>query len=396
MLINYSIKMKGIKTIFGILAIASLFTFSANAQENGNRDENGKVVKGSYATNRGRDNWFIGIGAGVNSFNTKGASSNFPGGIAAEAFLGKWFTPSVGARLGYKGINNSFDKKYLEASAPAEAYKWNQHFVHGDLMWNISNAISGYKETRFWDIIPYAELGVMLNQPAKQNDLEFASGFGILNDFRLGKHVDLYIDLSCAVARNAAFFDKSNFKFAFLPTATAGLIFNLGRSNFDRVSSLMPVIVPVPFTTDQYNALKNRVAELEKENAALKNEIEALKNQVPDTVYVGAENNVVASPATLYFDCGSAKLSERELAHLDFFIDNVLSKTDNPYTVTGSADKATGSAKRNMQLSQQRADFVKNYLVKKGIDAARLTVKAEGDTNQRFAKNVLNRVVVIE
>jgi len=224
--------MKGIKTIFGILAIASLFTFSANAQENGNRDENGKVVKGSYATNRGRDNWFIGIGAGVNSFNTKGASSNFPGGIAAEAFLGKWFTPSVGARLGYRGINNSFDKKYLEASAPAEAYKWNQHFVHGDLMWNISNAISGYKETRFWDIIPYAELGVMLNQPAKQNDLEFASGFGILNDFRLGKHVDLYIDLSCAVARNAAFFDKSNFKFAFLPTATAGLIFNLGRSNF--------------------------------------------------------------------------------------------------------------------------------------------------------------------
>ena len=39
--------MKGIKAIFGALAVAGLlsFSFSANAQENGNRDENGKAVK---------------------------------------------------------------------------------------------------------------------------------------------------------------------------------------------------------------------------------------------------------------------------------------------------------------------------------------------------------------
>jgi hypothetical protein len=387
--------MKGLKTIFGALAIASLFAFSANAQENGNRDENGKVVKGSYATNRGRDNWFIGVGAGINTFTTKGLLPTIPGGIAAEGFVGKWFTPSVGARIGYRGFQNSFDVRALLPTAPKGGNKWNQHFVHADVMWNISNAISGYKETRFWDIIPYAEFGVLIDQPAKTQDLEFASGLGFVNDFRLGKHVDLFIDLSCAVARNASFFDALKFKYAFLPTATAGFIFNLGRSNFDRVSSLMPVVVPVPFTTDQYNALKKRVAELEKENAALKAEIEALKNQAPDTVYVGAEGNV-ASPATLYFDCGSARLSERELAHLDFFIDNVLSKTEKSFTVTGSADKATGSAKRNMQLSQKRADFVKNYIVKKGVAENRLTVKAEGDTNQRFAKNALNRVVVIE
>lgn len=386
--------MKGMKSFFGVLAIASLFAFSANAQENGNRDENGKVVKGSYATNRGRDNWFIGLGAGINSFTTKGVAPSLPGGIAAEGFFGKWFTPSVGARFGYKGFQNSFDAKYLDAAAPKDGNKWNQHYIHGDLMWNISNAISGYKETRFWDIIPYAQFGVLKNTSIG-GALEFVSGVGFLNDFRLGKHVDLYIDLSCNVARNEAFNSTSDFKFAFLPSATAGLIFNLGRSNFDRVSSLMPVVVPVPFTTDQYNALKNRVAELEKENAALKKEIEDLKNQAPDTVYVGAESNV-ASPATLYFDCGSAKLSDRELAHLDFFIDNVISKSDKAYTVTGSADKATGSARRNMQLSQQRADFVKNYIVKKGVDAERLTVKAEGDTNQRFAKAALNRVVVIE
>ena len=59
--------MKGIK-FFGALAIASLL-FSANAfaQENNNRDENGKVVRGAYETNKAFDNTFIGIGAGVNS-----------------------------------------------------------------------------------------------------------------------------------------------------------------------------------------------------------------------------------------------------------------------------------------------------------------------------------------
>ena len=388
--------MKCIKTIFGVLAIASLFAFPANAQENGNRDENGKTVKGAYATNRGRDNWFIGLGAGANTFGAKDVTPKF-GGVAAEGFIGKWFTPSVGARVGYKGFKNSFDSKYLEPNVNQDYNEWDQHYVHADFLWNISNAISGYKETRFWDIIPYAEFGVLIDKPSKSdNNLEFASGIGFLNDFRLGKHVDLYLDLSCAVARDQAFYtDNGDAKFAFLPAATAGLIFNLGRSNFDRVSSIMPVVVPVPFTVDQYNALKDRVAQLEKENAALKNEIEALKNQAPDTVYVGSDANV-ASPATIYFDCGSTKISDRERAHLDFYIENVLGKSDKAYTVTGSADKATGSARRNMQLSQQRADNVKAYIVKKGIDAERLTVKAIGDTNQRFAENALNRVVVIE
>ena len=44
--------MKGIK-FFGVLAAASLlFSVSAFAQEDANRDENGKVVRGAYETNR--------------------------------------------------------------------------------------------------------------------------------------------------------------------------------------------------------------------------------------------------------------------------------------------------------------------------------------------------------
>lgn len=55
------------KLFIGALAVmASVLVASpASAQENGNRDENGKVVRGPYETNRFGDNWFVGAGAGV-------------------------------------------------------------------------------------------------------------------------------------------------------------------------------------------------------------------------------------------------------------------------------------------------------------------------------------------
>lgn len=38
------------------------------AQENGNRDEQNRIVRGPYETNRFFDNIFIGVGGGVNIY----------------------------------------------------------------------------------------------------------------------------------------------------------------------------------------------------------------------------------------------------------------------------------------------------------------------------------------
>ena len=51
--------------IAGLLAVLSISAFSASAQENGNRDSLGRVVRGPYETNRFGDNWFIGVGGGI-------------------------------------------------------------------------------------------------------------------------------------------------------------------------------------------------------------------------------------------------------------------------------------------------------------------------------------------
>ncbi|MBQ2566002.1 MAG: OmpA family protein, partial [Bacteroidales bacterium] len=148
-------------------------------------------------------------------------------------------------------------------------------------------------------------------------------------------------------------------------------------------------IVPVPFTVDQYNALKNRVAELEKENAALRNRIAELESRKPETIYV---DNTVPSSATIYFDLGSSKISEREKAHLEYYASTL--GNDAKVTVVGSADSGTGTPKINAKLSADRAKAVKDLLVSKfGLSENNINVETALDVFDTPAKS---RVVIVK
>ena len=394
--------MKVIKFI-GILAAASfLFSFNANAQEDANRGADGEVVRGPYVTNGAFDNTFISLGAGVNSVAEKKFGLGKIG-IATDVAIGKWFSPTVGVRAGWHGINNT--------AKSGELNKAPFHYIHGDLLWNISNAIDGYKETRFWNFIPYASTGLSMikHHGLKKFDQEFAAGVGLLNSLRLGERVNLNLDLGIIAARAEAY-KMNGFvgRYVGFPTATLGLQFNLGRTGFDRLSSVMPVIVPVPFTEAQYNALKDKVAALERENAQLKNKIADLENQlapfknlVDGQTYLfqngrfTAVEAKVASPATIYFDLGSAKVSEREKAHLEFFANSAVDNTTK-LLLTGSADKQTGTANGNQKLSEKRVDAVKALLEKLGANGSNIETVANGDTKNVFDTPAKNRCVVIE
>ena len=394
--------MKAIKFI-GILAAASfLFSFSAFAQEDANRDADGKVVRGPYVTNGAFDNMFINLGAGVNSVLERSYGLGKMG-LATDVTIGKWFSPTVGLRAGWHGINVT--------SKSGELNKAPYHYLHGDVLWNISNAIDGYKETRFWSFIPYVSGGLTMikHHDLKVYDQEFGAGAGLLNSLRLGERVNLNIDLGVVLSRAQAYNMKGFVgRYIGLPSATLGLQFNLGRTGFDRLSSVMPVIVPLPFTEGQYNALKDKVAALEKENAQLKNKIADLENQlapfknlVDGQTYLfqngrfTAVEAKVASPATVYFDLGSAKVSDREKAHLEFFANSVVDNATK-LLLTGSADKQTGTAKGNQKLSEKRVDAVKALLEKLGANGNNIETVANGDTKNVFDTPAKNRCVVIE
>ena len=383
---TFRIVMSALAVMAGVLVVSP----AADAQENGNRDENGKVVRGAYETNKFGDNWFIGAGAGVNSWLVNGASPK--AGVAVDAFVGKWITPTVGVRMGWKGLKDGVSAKDGYTIAD-EKFTYNS--VHADVLWNLSNLFSGYKETRTWNISVYPTFAYM--NAAKNK--EFGAGIGMLNNFRLGNRVGLYLDLSALTTKAdfAGISPRPKTLAGVLPSATFGLTVNLGKTGFKRHSSVVPAIVPVPFTEAQYNNLQDKVNALEKENKDLKAQIEELKNAKPDTVTVSKAGDLV-SPATLYYEIGSTKLSEREEAHLEFYVKNILEQApDKVFVLTGSADKGTGTAARNQYLSEQRVNNVKKVLVEKyGIAEDHLIVKAEGATNNRFGSAVLNRVVTIE
>ena len=294
--------------------------------------------------------------------------------------------------MGWKGLKDGVSAKdgYMIADE-----KFNYNSVHADVLWNLSNLFSGYKETRTWNISVYPTFAYM--NAAKNK--EFGAGIGMLNNFRLGNRVGLYLDLSALTTKAdfAGISPRPKTLVGVLPSATFGLTVNLGKTGFKRHSSVVPAIVPVPFTEAQYNNLQDKVNALEKENKDLKAQIEELKNAKPDTVTVSKAGDLV-SPATLYYEIGSTKLSEREEAHLEFYVKNILEQApDKVFVLTGSADKGTGTAARNQYLSEQRVNNVKKVLVEKyGIAEDHLIVKAEGATNNRFGSAVLNRVVTIE
>ena len=400
--------MKGIK-IFGAIALASLlFSTNAFAQENNNRDENGKIVRGAYETNKAFDNTFISFGIGYNAginFANRGAIpfAQLPGGLGLDLGFGKMWTPFIGGRINYHGISNGVN---------GGKFKWfdgnRQHFLTGDLLWSLTDTFWGYKETRVWNVLPYLSAGYA----RVYGDNEWVAGVGILNKFYISPRISFLLDLRGMVAKASTYGVNTNGQkigvFEIPVSATIGLAFNLGKTNFDRHTSITPVVIPVPFTTEQYNALKDKVAALEAENAALKDKVAALENElapfknlVNGQTYLYENGTFTAvdvtpgSPITLYFDCGSAVLSAREKAHLEYFTSNVVN-ADTKLSVNGYADKQTGSARRNQQLSEQRVKTVVDLLKKAGATESNIETAAHGSTVQLFDGAAKNRVVTIE
>ena len=351
--------MKTVKFFIGALALTVVSMVAApvmNAQEN--KDAEGKTIRHPYLTNGLWDNWFIGAGAGMNFFYDNQAWQN---GVAVDVNVGKWITPCVGARVGFNGIKGSFGGG-------------NFAYIHGDAMWNISNAIGGYKESRFWDFVPYAHAGLLIDKPLPAN--EIAAGAGLLNVIRLAKRVDLTLDVRGTIFRNQG-------PAGYITTAL-GLSVNLGRTDWTRASEyhnpadqdkIAAAEAAAAALTAANAALAADKAKVEKENAALEAENAKLAQALKD-----AANNVglkEVGPASFFFEIGKTELSAKEIKHLDFYLANVLPNVKNgkATVVTGTADSNTGYAKRNEYLSKKRAEYMINLLKERGIETGNIVVK---------------------
>lgn len=386
------------------LYIIALFVFAggvASAQENGNRDAQNRIVRGPYETNRFFDNIFVGVAGGVNLYFGENDSEGKFGKRLAPALdihVGKWFTPSIGARVGYAGLQakgwTTAGTIYAKgADGGLFQEKFGVMYLHADAMWNFSNAVSGYKEDRTWNFVPYAGVGWARSYGNDTHDNEIGFDIGLLNVVRLCKSLDLTLEARCLLV-NQRFDGVTGGRIGEgMLSVTAGLAYKFNRRGFSRVSSVQPVDV-TPYL-NRIQRLEANNDDLSSKNSALSDENEKLRN-APAKVVV--EQKVSASPVVLFFKIGKATLDSKELTNLEFYVKNAIkADKDKTFTLIGSADKATGSKELNQRLSEQRMEYVYNLLKNKyGVTPERLVKKAEGDTNNRFAEPELNRAVIVE
>ena len=382
-----------------LIAVTLTASPALNAQENGNRDMDGKIVRGPYETNRFGDNWFIGAGGGINLFWNEGYDVKI--GPSIDANFGKWFTPAVGMRIGYQGFN----AKALDKSDALQ--KFGYMYIHGDFLWNASDGIGGYKETRFWDLVPYAHAGFFRSYNLNDTDFsdnEFAAGAGLLHLLRLTDRLDLIIDMRATVV-NGRVIDNSGV--AVLPSVTAGLAVDLGWPNFTRTSTVVGALEVA--NLEKTAILEGAIAALEIANASLEDQNAKLGKTNKKLIQENAQLKKLPQvketdffeemgPAAVYFNIGQTTLDEKEMQHLDFLAKNLIAKadeeTDIMITVMGSADGNTGTMKRNQHLSEARGKYIFDILTSKyGISPERLLIKSE--VVKKAAKPELSRAVVI-
>ena len=378
-----------------VVAAALLVSFASFAYED-NRDAQGNIQKGPYETNEFFDNFFVGAGLGVNV-----AMDNFSGIIkkgvdletgfafpALDLYIGKWLEPCYGVRFGWQGLaDNIYDTDF------------NFNYFHFDFLWNINNFFWGYKEDRFYSAIPYLHGGFAKTKYGKG----MAGGFGLLNNFRLTEPLALTLDLR-ATGANTDLIPVQTGNYV-QTTATLGIVWTFGKKNWTRKSTsaaeAAAAVAAAEAAAAAAEAAKQKAEANEKaladQNKALADENQALKDQLGKGGNGAAFDELLSKPMIVYFEIGQATLSNKEKAHLDYVVKNIVSKGEGvKFTVSGNADSKTGTKARNAQLAQQRADYLFKLLTGEyGLSADQFEVKSNGG-NDIFSKAELNRAVIIE
>ncbi len=81
----------------------------------------------------------------------------------------------------------------------------------------------------------------------------------------------------------------------------------------------------------------------------------------------------------VHFDTNKATLKASSFKSLNELAEFMLLKKSLKIELAGHTD-SDGDAEKNMILSQKRAETVRNYLIRKGVPANRLTAKGYGET----------------
>ena len=353
-------------------------------------------------TNPFWSNWFFSVGGGAQVLYGNGDNAGkFKDRISPvlNVAIGKWFTPGLGLRLQYSGLEAkgfTYDKGalYVTGNEMGDGYykqKFDYMNLHGDIMFNLNALFGGYNSHRVYEIIPYLGAG-FTHSFTKPHVKAFTMNAGLINRFRVSSAVDINLELS-ATGLEGKFDGEHGGKHDYdgILGASIGLTYHFPQRGFQRP-------YPQMISELELRNMRQQMNEMAAANLELQQQLMDAESQ-PTTEVVEQQTVVVDAdiiPRTVFFNIGSAEITPREAMNLSYLADHMKKFPNTSYVVNGYADSATGTPGLNKELSMKRAQAIVNVLVKQyGISANRLTVDANGGVD-KFGQPILNRVVLVE
>lgn len=363
-----------------------------------------------YTFNRFKDNWFISAEGGVNLFfSSHDSKMDLTDRLAPNASLwvGKWFSPIIGARLGVnftqiKSLTpNGGDPGVLRGDMVDAYYKQKRNMIAPsvDLMLNLTNWWCGYRPGRVYNATIYGGGGVVLPFYPKydksgnrdgwdMNEKQLTAHAGLINNFNVSKHCALYLDL-----RYAVYTEPSNEKGAH-HTLNNDVQAYIGFTyNFNKTTWAAPV-VPVCPPAQNCDAVEARLQAANARISDLERQLKDCLSRPVEVKEVKAEGPLT----TIYYVINGTRLSRVDRKVLGAVAEVMKANPDKKYEVTGWADNYTGTAAVNDRVRTARAKGVEKALLGYGVNPAQLIVNTNNENlNDMGDKYVaLDRAVTIK
>ena len=323
-----------------------------------------------------------------------------------EIGFGKLLSPNVQVGVGYNfnqvvGARLSLNTWQSKAgqNVAGNVYKWKWNYVAPmvDATFNLTNLFCEYNPDRVVEFGVFGGIGANIawgndeaadaqkailagagkNLAEVQAPLEnlwdgtktrFVARVGANVDFRVSDRVKLGVELSANTLS-----DKYNSKKAGNPdwyfNALVGVKVALGETHTTKV-------IPAPKPVEK---IIERIIEKPAPAPAPKVESKVVEENFRRDIF---------------FPIGNTNIAKSQRTKIAEIVEYMKENPDAKITLTGYADKGTGSVRFNDKIAARRALTVYNTLAAKGVAKSRMIKQSKGCRVQPFEENDMNRVTI--
>lgn len=375
------------------------------------------------------DNWSFTLkGGAISPFQHYAVFKNARGVFGAE--LRKQITPVFG--LGVEGewtVNTSSWNKPVSYVWGAHSNTIIDHQMVGMFgAFNLSNLFGGYAGApRFFEVEALMGAGWLHGYKAGDNDdNSWYTKAGMNFNFNLGESKAWTISIKPSVLWDMnGDFDKYNRKVTDAAgnvlgnypnkqgsrfnanhaaiELEAGLTYHFGNSNGTHYFTICPkqyTQADLDAVNSQVNALRNQLNNAQADldaanarNAQLQKDLDACNSKKPEVVTV--DKSKESMRILVHYKVNKTNVSADQQPNVERVASYLKNHPDATVTIRGYASPE-GPADNNIRLANERAESVKNMLVKKyGIKASRIDAKGNGISDM-FEELSWNRVSICD